>query len=409
MVSSTITPSFNPNDYRIFPLDHNWNSSLTSSFEFLTDIIMSGNGKEQRRAVRFEPRRRLEMTCNYKGEEKIQLDRFMVRGLNQPCWVAEEQFVCYTAGYLFAEDFGVDIYGPRRYWMQPGRKVILSNGWRKETRTLAGATDGRLTFSDKSLNEFPANTKICPATLAYIEPTPRTTRLTSTVGTVKITAEVIPGGTWNLVNNNDTYYVGSREFFNYRNNWGSSPELQYTYERETVDFNFGMIEIFSPYNYSARIHKTVYTTKTADQAQNYIDFFCRHRGRNREFLMQSFEPDVPYFAVAAGSRSLLIEGTGFAYDYQGTTTHRRIIIRPRNGEPIHAQVDYIEALPDTNTTAVWLTQDLPAGVNLAPAQVYGAGWVFVSRFATDRLDVEWLTSEVASIPITVQTLENFDV
>lgn len=408
MIYSTVKPVEGA-PYKVFPLDHNWQTPFKAGYQFLTDIITSGNGKEQRRAVRYEPRRTLELSCNYHGEEKQTLDRFMARGMEKPCWVPEENMNVFMRSYLFSEDKTVFFDAPEQPWMVPGRVVILSNGWRKETRTIQSASDGTMTFSDKSKVEFPAGTKICPAVLAYIDLQPKATRLTSVTGTMGVKAEVLPGSELYPVGNAEQTFIGVREFFGGRNNWGSSPEIDYLHERRMIDYDYGVVEAFLPFKYPARTMKTTYLRKTAATTNAVIDFFLRHKGRNREFLMQSFEPDIPYYAIASGSQSLLIKGLDFAYTYKDSTVFRRIMIKPKIGEPIHAAVDYVEALEDTETSVLWLTEPLPDAINLSPSKVFGASWVFVSRFATDRLDVEWLTDEVGSLALTVQTLENFDV
>ena len=408
MIYSTVKPVEGA-PYKIFPLNHNWQTPFKAGYQFLTDIITSGNGKEQRRAVRFEPRRTLELACNYFGEEKQQLERFMARGMEKPCWVPEENLVCRTTSYMFGDDKDIFFEGAKQSWMEGGQIVILSNGWRKETRTIQSAGDGTMTFSDKSKVEFPAGTKICPAVLAYIDLQPKATRLTSVTGTMGVKAEVLPGSELYPVGNAEQIFIGVREFFGGRNNWGSSPEIDYLHERRMIDYDYGVVEAFLPFKYPARTMKTTYLRKTAATTNAVIDFFLRHKGRNREFLMQSFEPDVPYYAIASGSQSLLIKGLDFAYTYKDSTVFKRIMIKPKIGEPIHAQVDYVEALEETQTSVLWLTEPLPDAINLSPSKVFGASWVFVSRFATDRLDVEWLTDEVGSLALTVQTLENFDV
>ena len=410
MIISTVTPDPNA-PYRILPVDHNWQSAFRETIEYKTDILESGNGKEQRRAVRFTPRRSLEYSARYVGQEKHELDRFFNKSLARLCYVPQENQVVYTARPLAEEETSVSYTNPteREYpWLKAGTVVILSDGWRKETRTLTGASKTLLGFSEKNFTEFPAGTKITPAVIGYVRADPRTIRRTSYAGTIGVTVDLDPKFDQYAPGSAGAYYIGFREFFTKHPNWGDNPEVTHGYLREMVDYGYGLTTAYVPKDFPTRTHKASYHGKTYEYTREMIDFFCRMRGRNREFLMPSFEPDIPYYAIAPGSNSILIKGQGFAFDYKDSTVFRRILIRPRVGEDIHAEVDYVEALPDTNTSVIWLRESLP-NVNLAPAAVLGINWVTVSRFATDRLDIDWLTAKVAQFNMTVQTLENFDV
>lgn len=410
MIISNIQPKAD-DQYRIFPLRHNWQSAVRESYEFLTDILVSGNGKEQRRAVRTEPRRSLEISCRYVDEEKYELDRFLNRHLGEEILFPEEHNVVYTSAPMAPKALGVGYYNPdqiEHHWLTANRTVILSDGWRKETRTINGASKTTIGFAEENDTPWPIGTKITPAVIGRLRGDPRSSRRSSRAGTISVSFDGSPGKDPYYPDPVETSYIGFRELWTRRPNWASTPEVTHGYERQTVDYGYGVTSVFLPHKFPERATKLEFMAKSHEAAKQMLDFFYRHRGRNREFLMPSFEPDIPYYAIAPGSKSLLIRGTGFALDYKDSTVFRRIVIRPKDGEDIHAQVDYVEALPDTNTSVLWLTEPLP-NVNLAPDAVFGASWVLVSRFAADRIDIDWTTNRVAEFAVTTLALENLDV
>lgn len=61
----------------IFPLSPNWDSSYTVGYEFKTEILDSGNGKEQRRALRQMPRVSVDFGAIAMGDQRRALGRFM--------------------------------------------------------------------------------------------------------------------------------------------------------------------------------------------------------------------------------------------------------------------------------------------------------------------------------------------
>lgn len=411
MIISTVTPDPDA-PFRILPVVHNWQSSFRTTYEFKTDILESGNGKEQRRAVRFKPRRSFDFTARYTGLLKYELDRFFNKALHKRCYAPEANLVIYTSAPMEEEDTSVNYLNPRQIdypWLQSGMTVVLSDGWRMETRTVSGFNKNQLAFVEKNFTTFPAYTQISPARIGYVQQDPRTQRRTSTAGTLAFTFNLDPGFDTGLqTENEDVFYLGLREFFTKNPNWSDNPEVTHTFLREMVDYGYGRTAAFTPLDFPTRVLKSSYTAGTYEYTKAVIDFFMRMKGRNREFLMQSYEPDIPYYAIASGSNSILIQGQGFAFDYKDSTVFRRLVIRPKVGDDIHAEVDFVEALPDTNTSVIWLKESLP-NVNLSPSNTFGINWVTVSRFATDRLDIDWITAKAAQFALTTQTLENFDV
>jgi hypothetical protein len=227
-------------------------------------------------------------------------------------------------------------------------------------------------------------------------------------GTMSLSALVDPGSDTYQPTADGAYYLGFREYLNTRTDWGQAPQVSHSWVHDDIDYGYGRIRTYTPIKFPQRTAKTNYWAKGWKNNQNIIDFFGRQRGRNREFYYPSYERSIPYFAAAGLTKAILVKGLDFAYTYKDSTVYRRIVIRKKDGTDIHMQVDFIEALPDTDTSVVWLTDFLP-DTELSPADTYGIWWVTVARFATDRLDVDWLTEDVAQFSFNVINLENLDV
>jgi hypothetical protein len=141
------------------------------------------------------------------------------------------------------------------------------------------------------------------------------------------------------------------------------------------------------------------------QVYALLNFFQRHKGMNREFFMTTWEDDVPFSSLSGGGLSILINGTSFGIAYKDSTVFRRIMIRYADGTISQHKVDYVEVLPDTFSSVLRVVEPLPV-TEITPQNVRGISWVLCARFASDRMDVDFLTSDKASISIPIQTLEN---
>jgi hypothetical protein len=407
MIYSNVFPT-EGQPYRLLPVTHNWSSPFRVTYEYKTDVMVSGNGREQRRAVRMNPRRTFEYTVNYSGDQKYILDRFLDRSPRMLAIVPEENLTIRSASRLNKQGASVNYLGGLRDWMQLGQMVIINDNGRCETRTIDAFNANTLFFTEKNDTVFPAGVRISVARFARLNQDPTSVRMSGLAGTMSLSALIDPGSDGYAPSSDGAYFLGFREYLNTRTDWGQSPQVTHAWAHEDIDYGYGRIGTYTPIKFPQRVAKTNYWAKGWKNNQNIIDFFGRMKGRNREFFYPSYERSIPYYAAAGITKAILVKGLDFAYTYKDSPVFRRIVIRKKDGTDIHMQVDYIEALPDTDTSVVWLTDFLP-DTDLSPADTYGIWWVTVARFATDRLDVDWITDDVAQFAFNVQNLENLDV
>lgn len=391
--------------HRIFPLSHNWREPLRESYEFRTDIITSGNGKEQRRAVRFEPRRSLELNCTYDAKGKWALDQFMVSGLPLPTILADERRVVEMTRQMDAEAISATVEADVATWLQIGMQVVIADGPRRETRIVASFSSTVIAFTEFNNTVFPVGSKIYPALIGRVQTQPQARRLTSLAGTISIQFDVDVASE-PAPASGPGEMIGFREVLLRKPNWATAVNLTYDYPRNPVDYDFGRVAQFVPYDFATLSFKGEYVGRSVADTQTMINFFCRQRGQNREFLRPTFEHDMPF--VTMSGFNIVMSGTAFAAAYADSSVHRRLVIRRNDGSLIHRQIDSIEGLAETDTSVIRLTEALPAE-NLSPATVEAVSWVFVSRFATDRLEIDWLTTTVSQFSLTTKSLENFDL
>ena len=406
---SSINPL--PSDIaRIIPLQHNWASPYRISVEYKTDVITSGNGKEQRRAVRAEPRYYTEASCNMGLETKRKLDYLMAVWGGKLMAAPVESLVVRTRQFMAPEQKSVPVSSDpsNPFWAAAKSDLVLSFEDIHESRRYSGGPIGGLMFSDESLTEFPKGTRVRPMVYGWLDANMTGNRLTNTVGTASYRFMVKPGSHFPAPNIGTPEYVGGYEIFMKKPNWASPVAVEYTWERALVDYGYGTVEQYSPFEFHRRNTKADFTGRTPEEAYEVMSFFRRHLGQCREFLRPTWEDDVPFRALAGGGLAIIIDGTAFGQAYKDSTVFRRIMVRYRDGTYGHHVVDFVEVLPDTNTSVLWLTEPLPVA-ELTSANVIGISWVLVSRFSSDRLDLDFLTTSTAQFSLTMQSLENFEI
>jgi len=405
----------NPADtdpFRIMPLAHNWSSPYRYSVEFKTDIITSVNGREQRRAVRHKPRHFAEMSANMNGRSRVNMDLLMTGWHTKPVLVGLEQFAVRTAGPMAPEQDNIVFLAPPggQFWFQPGQTVVIVHADDpaiRESRVVASANPTSLGFVDSTESEFPMRSRIMPAYLAYLEPEQAISRLTNRVATAGQRIVFMPESTPPLFPA-DPVYEGPYEIFQWKPNWGGAQDMTYSWPRSMIDYGYGRVKSESPIAFPTRIYKHDYVGRSHAETYAIMAFFQRHFGMQREFFMPTWEDDIPFTSLAGGGQSILVDGPAFGTIYEDSSVFRRIMLRYPDGSVSYHQVEYIQPLPDTNSSVVRVTEPLPV-TELTPQTVLGISWLLVARFAIDRMDVDFLTNSVSQFSLTMQTLENFEL
>lgn len=412
MVVSTLNPT--PADpYRIFPAAHNWAGDYSVAYEYLTDIITSGNGKEQRRAVRNYPRLTLSGTANYHGEAKLLLDYYFAAWQPYLSLAAMEHLGIKTTEIMAPEAGDVDFAWAEATpppWLAGNSVVIIRHAERPgvmETRTVAGVSPGSISFQDDSLTEFPAGSTIFPTVRGWGKLKPVASHRSNAVGTMSYAFEADPTQRIIYPGDPDPVYVGGKEVLLKKPNWRENVDVSFVWDRAPIDYGYGAIGNPVDFDFPSRITKATYLGRNRSEVWSMMNFFMRQQGRRMSFFAPTFEDDIPYTALSGGGLAILIAGTAFAYTYMNSTVHRRVTLRLADGTYSHHVVDFIEALP-SGDSVLWVTEPLPV-LSLTPETVRGISWCFNSRFAADEQVFVFPSNQVAEFSMSVMSLENFEV
>lgn len=401
---STVRPWENPNE-QIIPVVPNWDSAYRTSYEFKSDIITSENGKEQRRAVRDEPRQFIEFQSAMGGETKRDLTDFLAAWQPFPIAFADPIDVALSDGGMLAGSTLMLITN-RPAWLLAGTEVILRDGRRMETRIVGNSDTNLVSFVDSSSEAWPVRTRICKVIRGTFDGSAAASHLTTNAMTVPIKIKVNIGGPrLSVLPPNPENIYNGRELWTKKHNWKNGVDVEHVWVRDEVDYGMGRTASFVPFEFANRIIKTNYIARDRDEVLDAISFFVDKRGQAKEFLWATGENDVPYAGIIGGTDFIQIAGQKFGRQYAGSTVFRRIQFRMYDGTRINRMIDEILYSADDNTSTISLTEDLPA-IEFSPRTMVGISWTFATRFATDKLDIDWLTDDKAQFALTMKTLEN---
>jgi hypothetical protein len=152
--------------------------------------------------------------------------------------------------------------------------------------------------------------------------------------------------------------------------------------------------------------KVVYTGLRDGEIRDVIDFFYRHRGAAGEFWFPTFGRDIiPGYQLDDTATVLRIVGTEFENDWNGQTTNAAIVVWLQDGTILLREVLSVSTVTDAYGTdsVIFLSTAWP--YDIPTTEIVKVSWLMRARFATDTLQIEWMTDSKANAQFAIRTLE----
>lgn len=377
--------------------------------EYRTEIIVSRSGKEQRRALRQTPRKRIEYVTGLCDENVRAFDRAMVTAQRIPLTIPERvRFVEFEDG--LPPGFSAVVIDPVPSWIFVGAVLVLDGGFSAAFRTVSIISGTTVTFEETDAIAWPAPTRLSPALDGYLEsniPAPLTSRMHNVVE-ASISFNVDPGSEVppEPLGTAASTLAGREIFLAMPDRWQEIGIDRVQDGAAATDYGFGRIRRFFPIGFSTRMWEAQYTACDFDHADLIRQFFDRMKGRQHEFYMPTWQQDlVPVSGVASGATTLTVEGTATDATFDPSTVYKGIAIRKTDGGWITRTVTSI-ATSGGNSV---ITVGSAWGENVALDAIDRVSWLPVWRFSSDTMTMSWPREDVSHIKLPMQMLESLAV
>jgi len=445
---------------RFWPFPPNWRNSVNVNYEFRTKTLTSRGKREQRIALRDEPRMSFSFLTTVHRNTYQALVRETTLGMTEDWWVMDPTKTIKSHGGVVlipnsvfgaAEPVLVDdgsvvanndkvLTNPSYAkaivllkrdlpldWLFPADKVCLWAKGRMEMRTVHSVYDmnGAL-FADREsrtyvdsiplsgksdvvfvrfvedVDFYPAGTRVGFLRRGWIAPTSTLALPVNNLAEMTVNFEVMPGsGPVQSIEPPTTLFNG-REIFLKRPNWQETPQATLEAYREIVDYGKGRIGSFSMADFLPVTRKFTYHGKDRAELEAIRQFFLRMTGQQGEFYMPTWADDItPKSGLVSGQNTLRVEGLAFRDAYQDDTIHKAIAVLQSNGTMLFRSVTGMSA--DDGDTIVTVGSAWPA--NIPETDIVSICWMPVWRLMSDTLSVEWLTDEKGQTVLTMKMLE----
>lgn len=393
----------------LWPYPVNWTSPFTVTYDFLTDIITSRRGVEQRRSVRSAPRRRVTFQNVVKPSQLAGFRKLISRRTKDTFLIPDHPHFVKTT--LPATDSITAVLDEVPYWIAPDQFVIFKNGDFSEQRLVRSVNGLEVTFWTSGGRTWPAGTRVHPAMVCDMEDSVSANLLTKTVHTLASVFNVLPGS-----DTPEDYGVAEstfdgRELFDLRHNWSGNQSVTFVRPSEEVDLGYGVRRRFFPNPTPVQRLQYAYSFRSAQAADVLRKFFGRMRGRQGEFYMPTYEPDlIPQLDLLPNvdTQYLRTEGTEDFLTYKDNLSRRAIMVALKDGTRIYRVVESIEVVDDFLSTGTQFNVRGQWPDTILVEDIDYISWVPLWRFSSDTYEERWLSSAACQVAVTVETVERRD-
>lgn len=383
---------------RLFNFPVNWSGKLIEEYGYKTDIFVSRNGTESRRAVRHNPK----ITKTFEviaptSDISAKLQGSLSGGMPYPYLIPD-----YVRSSLLQHTIPSDSDDVQLYPVSSTRFVNT------KPKRVYDASLSPIAVDDGFTSLFPTNWQleagdpIYPADVAFINDNPTVQQLTASACKVSLvftlaTADAASPFKYSI---NSQFKVNGMPVFPVEPS-RDSYTTAFNFTPETVDYERGKVSRFVPISYTGKIFNQSFLRVTRNDADDIIKFFHMARGRLRPFLISTWNNDMTLASnISIGNPTVLIAGTHAHHNYKHDPAYRTIALRMVDGSLRVFSIESSEV--DGSNTEFHLVTN--AGSDINKDNVVSVSWMPWVRFASDILTVTWLTDQVAAVDLKFQTI-----
>lgn len=381
----------------------NWDDGILERYSWLTDIITTYDGGEQRVKLISEPRREIEAHLQAVGLTHIQMLESMLAG-----WQARAFSLPFWPDYYrLTADLpqgstqltGIDTTDSEFY--VGGTMMFWANEYESETVEIAAMTTTSLTFALPTQGVWPTGTKYYSCKFAMIQQQQQITRPTRHVLDMKAKLIVTDnaGGT---AADYPTVY-GGYGVLDYVPNEVEPVEEEYIRSLRVLDPKTYKPAYEDPIGYTSHVRKVSFLAENRTKRRKLKQWLYAREGRYRPFWMPSWNHDFTMTRVITdAAQAIYIKWCGYKRYVNLSVGRNYLMVETVTGAKYYRK---IVGCNEESVTEEVLNIDAPLGVTLSPSQIKRISYLNLARLESDTVEIHHLTDTVTTANIMVRTVK----
>lgn len=299
-------------DLPVWTIRPNWKTGVLERLEWLTDVLASDTGIEQRRSVRPSPRRSFEITVNPTRQDRAYLDLVLHRlGAADwlfPLWHDQARL----SDRALAGNRALAFDNTFREFEDGGYAIIYGSTFEWEVVQVAAQTADGITLTADLENDWSARAKVFPLRRARVSGTTAIAALTSRVGQSVLLFQLTDANDYpEMAGDAMVEYMGS-PLLTVAPNRISEITTDHVRLLDEVDNQVGKTYRVDTANRAFAIQSHNWQVRGREAQSNFRSFLYTLRGRQRMVWLPTYNEDVVLTRDSTPSR-VTIERVGLRY------------------------------------------------------------------------------------------------
>jgi hypothetical protein len=387
-----------------FPPD--WSEPVTETLAWLTDVLQSESGAEQRRALRRAPRRRFSARFAAEGRARSQFDLALAFGGGEsvfvlPIWPD----VQLLAAPLALDATTIPCAAAGRDFMADGLAVLMPGDAEQmpfdfETVIISGVENNRINLVRPTRNPWPAGTRLYPARLSRLAAPPEMLKKTDRVLTAQADFDVIEPCDWPEIDTQTwPQMYRQRPVLPTPPNESEDLSNQYTRLTRALDNTIGPPRVMDAARRAFAVRQCRWLVQGLAAHDEFRRLLYFLRGRQRALWLPTHAADLT-LAETSNGMTLRVENVGFSSFGLKQLAQRDIRINLVNGGRLDRRITGAVKL---NGLVEELTLETSIPV-IHTDDVARISYLTLVRPTADEVEIEHVTdrSGVARVSMTFQ-------
>lgn len=385
----------------IFSFPPNWVEPYTERLSWLTNVLTSIDGREQRISRRLIPRRQFEYSVSQVQENYQLLDSLLVgwqaRIYAFPVWHEAQRLpVAYPAGTIAIDcnttdlSFIVDGYalltmGPRQY----------------EAVQIETVSPTGVTLTKPIGKDWPRFTTFAPTQLGRLNTEVEVNRPTAGIGQARLVFEVEDIFNIDPLPESTTYH--SEELVMRKPNRANDVTVKYRRLQDRMDFDEGLISVEDNATRSFSIRAYEFLLKDRADLMKFRRWLHARQGQLKPFWMPVWENNIVIVqAVSAPDSSIAIQSNGFASLLEIDDARKNIALLHKNGTWYFREVSEYGPGPDDETEVAYLTTQMGIAAEIGDF-VFGT-FLDYAVLNSDEFEFSYLKDDAANVSLATRSV-----
>lgn len=376
----------------VFPFPPNWQSPVTESLEWKTQVLRAFDGTEQRRSLRTHARRSFSYSVLVTREKTAKFENLLWgwqhRMYGMPVWTDKSRLT----GDVAADTSVLNLSTGDLSFAVGGLAILYQDDTHFEVVAIESMTSASITTQRPVAQSWSAGTLVMPCVVAHLPNSVATLRHSSNTLTAVVDFSCDP-----TLTDDFTPTVAAPVTYNgvevvtRQPNWRNPIDNTWENAYALLDKDSGAIQQLQKETFPRIKRSYSWLLRNRPAITDFREWLGRMLGQAKTAYVPTWHDDfVLATTIGADVYGFEVQGNGFEDLVGLTTTRDRIMIRLKDGTSFYRRLTAV----GTSGANIQLAIDSPLGRQVVPADVASIHVLARCRLASDRVDLVWYSTGV---------------